>query len=99
LEAGSVRLREGLEEEAERHAVDGGEGDFGAAESGVEHVLRKGQEDDDGDGVKEGDNIVGHAMRFHCCSLRDEVSGHLALAEEEDGPGEAGENWILIIEA
>ena len=78
-----------------------GEADAHAFETGVDEDVTNGDEDDEGDGVDVVDEVVGGAVEFHGCGLRDEIVGHLVVGEppdrvpEEDGAGfEASADFI-----
>lgn len=71
----------GGEHEAEGHALDGCELDVLLAEEGVEEVVDDGYEDDEGDGVEVGDDVVGDAVEGHGGGLGDEVVVHLVVGD------------------
>ena len=77
--------REGSEEETDGHALDGGKVDANLAETGVDQAIENGDHDDNGDGVKVLDNIVGHTVELHGSGLRGEVTGHLVVGKMENG--------------
>jgi len=81
---------EGSHGESDGHALDGGEADAGLAEGGVEEIVDNGDEDDEGDGVEIGDDIVGNTAEFHGGGLRRQVVVHLVVGDPiERNPGEA----------
>lgn len=91
LDDGGAYHGQGGEHEAEGHALDGGEADAGLAESRVQESIDDGDEDDEGDGVEVGDDVVGDAVERHGVGLRRQVAVHLVVGEPvERDPGEAG---------
>ena len=78
-----------------------GEADSHAFEAWVDEEVTDGDENDKGDGVNVVDEIVGSAVEFHGCGLRDQVIGHLIVGEpphrvpEKDSAGfETSTNFI-----
>lgn len=78
-----------------------GETDPHAFEAWIDEEVTDGDENDKGDGVNIVDEIVGGAVEFHGCGLRNQVSGHLIVGEpphwvpEEDSAGfETSTNFI-----
>lgn len=77
--------------ETECNALDGGEADAGLAERGVEEVVNDGDEDNQGDGVEVGDDVVGDTVTGHGGSLGGKVVVHLVVRQPVQGnPSEAG---------
>lgn len=81
LDDGGADHGEGGEHEAKGHALDGSEADVGFAEGRVQEVVHDGDEDDEGDGVEVGDDVVGDAVALHGGGLRGEVVVHLVVGE------------------
>lgn len=79
LDDGGADHGERGEDEAEGNALDGRELDVGFAERRVEEVVDDGDEDDEGDGVQVGDEVVGDAVALHGGGLRGEVVVHLVV--------------------
>ena len=70
---------EGREDETECDTLDGSEADVCLAESGVEEVVYNRDEDDEGNGVEVGDEVVGNTVTCHCSGLRGEIVVHLVV--------------------
>ena len=55
-----------------------------AAKQRVDAMLHNGEDYDHGNAVDCGKEVVGDSVRVHVGGLRDEVGGHLSLAEPVD---------------
>ena len=102
LDARSPCHAEALEEEADGYSCERGKGNIGAPEGRVEEFCHEGEEDEDGDGIDDGKDVIGHAVGFHFPRLGDGVGGHLGLAEpvydEWGAAGKGGEyvGWFSL---
>ena len=79
LDNGSGDHGERRKDETESDTLDRSEANVCLAESGVEEVVYDRDEDDERDGVKVGDDIVGDTVTCHCGSLRGKVVVHLVV--------------------
>jgi len=88
LEDGSPHHGEGSNEETSSDLLDGGEADVLAAEEWVDDSVHDGHNDDDGNGIQVGENIVGHATELHGRAHVGQVGVHLTVRQPEDGDPE-----------
>lgn len=90
LDDGSRDHGERCEDETEGDALNGSEADVCLAKSRVEEVVNNGNEDDEGNRVEVGNDIVGNTITGHSGGLRREIVVHLVVAQPvKRNPGEA----------
>ena len=69
-----------------------------ATEERVDAMLYYGEDDDDGDAVDGGEEVVGDPVGVHVGGLGDEVGGHLSLVEPVYYECDAKkENLVIVI--
>lgn len=73
------------DEETGGNLLDGREADAGLAEGGIDEEVVNRDEDEQGEGVKVGKNVVGDTVALHDGGLGDEVVVDLVVAEPKDG--------------
>lgn len=89
MDNGSPNHGGATDEETRGHLLDRSEADADLAESGVDDTVVKGDEDEQGEGVEVGENVVGDTVTLHDGGLGDEVVVDLVVAEpEERNPAE-----------
>lgn len=88
LNNGSPDHGKSTSQETKSDLLEGSEVDTGLAKSRVEEEIEDGDEDDKGEGVEVGDDLVGQAIDVHGGSLRDKVVGDLVVSEPVEGEPE-----------
>jgi hypothetical protein len=81
LDNGCSDHGEGSKDESECHALNGSEPDSSFAQSRVQEFVDDGDEDNEGDRVEIGDNVVGDTVALHGGCLRSEVVVHLVVRQ------------------
>jgi hypothetical protein len=88
LENGCPHHGEGTNEETSGDLLDGGEADALLAEEWVDQGVHDGDDDDNGNRVQVGQNVIGHTSQVHGSAHGSQVGVHLAVSEPEDGDPE-----------
>lgn len=71
--------------EAPGDLLDRGEADAALAEEGVDEAIADGDEDDEGEGVQVGEDVVGEAVEFHDGGLGGQVVVELVVRDPVEG--------------
>jgi hypothetical protein len=85
LEDGGPDHGEGTDDETSSDLLDGSETDTTLAEHRVHQRIHDGDNDDDGDGVQVGENVVGDTTQLHGSAHLCQVGVNLAVGQPEDG--------------
>lgn len=88
LENGSPDHGEGAENETSSDLLDGSETNATLAKSWVDERVHDGHNDDNGNGIQVGENVIGNTVKSHGGAHLRQVGVHLTVSQPEDGDPE-----------